>query len=238
MDTFEAWIKVIQAATTLIGCGVAVWGINAWRRQLRGKREYELAEEALALMYDCRTRLRAIRNPLGYSGEGSTREKQPDETPEQTRALNLAFVAWERYEKRQDSFDRLYSIRYRFATLFGHEAASPIGEIQTALNRVLLAAKTLGGLWSRAGHSHSPGAEEQMFRMIQDQEAIFWGSGGSSDEIDSKVENAVKRLETQCSRILRPDPWCNRLFSSGCKWATCAWSWVRKLSPWRPKPKQ
>jgi len=47
-------IAVLKELSLLIGIWVAIYGIDSWRREHKGKRQLELAEETLALFYEAR----------------------------------------------------------------------------------------------------------------------------------------------------------------------------------------
>lgn len=46
--------EIIKNIGLIVAAVTAIYGINAWRREFRGKKQYELAEEVLTLRYDCR----------------------------------------------------------------------------------------------------------------------------------------------------------------------------------------
>lgn len=48
------WIDLIQGASVIIASCVAIFGINAWRKEFVDKRRIELAEEVLALFYQAK----------------------------------------------------------------------------------------------------------------------------------------------------------------------------------------
>jgi hypothetical protein len=201
MKEFVETIGVIVASAT------AVYGITAWRREFRGKKEHDLAEETLALFYQCRDNLRAIRSPAGYAGEGSTRAKDTSETEEETKILNRAFISFERYEKYKEPFCRLFAIRYRFMALFGRNAAQPIEDLRLALNDVFIAAQMLPHYWQQQGRQHhNEDAFKEHLREMQKQERVFWGTFSSRDEFDVRVNILVDQFEIVCEKILHPEP--------------------------------
>lgn len=127
---------------------VAIYGIDAWRRELRGKKQVELAEEVLALFYEAKDVISAIRSVVGYMGEGKTRKRGPNEKPEDSEALDSAYVVFERYQGRQELFNRIHALRYRFRVHFGDEAAAPFEELSRIVNKLLTASHMLGVLWT------------------------------------------------------------------------------------------
>ncbi len=96
------WSEFIRDASIVIASLTAIFGINAWRREFRGKRQIELAEETLALFYEANDAVRHIRSPVGWANEGQSRKAYPNETAEEKQRLDAAFVAIERYQRYQD----------------------------------------------------------------------------------------------------------------------------------------
>lgn len=196
---------MIENIALVIASMTAVYGVNEWRRQLKGRREYELAEEVLTLVYDCRDRLRFIRSPFAHKGEGSTREADPAETPEQSELLNRAYIVFERYEKNSEVFSELFKLRYRFVAVFGRESAKPLEELKQSLNDVFVSANMLPAYWLRQGRVPMEKDEfEQHLKVMHKHESAFWGTFSAEDEFDQKIETIVSEIESVCSRIIRP----------------------------------
>jgi hypothetical protein len=58
---------------------------------------------------------------MSHQGEGSSRQKDPNESEEDTRLLNQAYVAVERYAKRESAFREFNVLKYKFMASFGAE---------------------------------------------------------------------------------------------------------------------
>jgi hypothetical protein len=115
----------------------AIFGINAWRREFRGKRQIELAEETLALFYEARDAITHIRSPGAWATEGQTRKAGAEEIEEEKRLRDIAFVAVERYQKYQELFNKLHAMRYRFMAQFGAENGKPFDDLRAQVNSIL-----------------------------------------------------------------------------------------------------
>jgi hypothetical protein len=197
--------EIIENVGLIVASITAIYGINAWKREFRGKKKYELAEEVLAQFYDCRDRLREIRSPFSHNEEGSSRKKDPKEREEDTELLNRAYVVFERYQKYQETFNKLFALRYRFMALFGKEAAQPIEDFRIALNEVFISAQRLPNYWRRQGRV--PMSDEQFkdhLKGMHKYEGIFWGTFSDKDEFNTKIEGIVSQIEATCSQIIRP----------------------------------
>lgn len=69
----EAWVTLLKDIVTIIAlivsAIVAVPGINAWKEQITGKAEYELAHRLLRSVYQVRDAIRNVGTPILTSGE-------------------------------------------------------------------------------------------------------------------------------------------------------------------------
>jgi hypothetical protein len=193
-----ASISIILAAWTVI------IGINAWRREYVGKRKLELAEDVLALFYEARDVISYIRNPFGYVGEGSTRKAAPNESPEEKQINDNAYVVFERYNKNQDLFNKLYSMRYRYMARFGKDSAKPFDDLRNIVNEIFISARMLSHYWKEQGHRTWKSEKEfkKHLEEMQKHEAIFWEMNADKDTIIPKVNAVISDIEAQCLKII------------------------------------
>ncbi|MFC2041886.1 hypothetical protein ACFLTV_00040 [Chloroflexota bacterium] len=144
-------IKILESISiilaSLIASGAVFFGVNAWRKEYIGKRKLELAEEVLSLFYESIDAIIFIRNPFTYGGEGGTRNASPNETPEEKQINDNAYVAIERYNKRQDLFNKIHSMRYRYMSHFGKESAKPFDNLDKIVKDILFSALILPDYW-------------------------------------------------------------------------------------------
>ena len=104
----------VQAVFAAIGSIVAILGLRAWRQQLAGKTEYEMASRLLRAVYKVRDQVNSLRSPFISVGEMSSaaKAKYADED-ELSQALHikknhLAELAYEvRWEKVQEAISDL-----------------------------------------------------------------------------------------------------------------------------------
>jgi hypothetical protein len=200
LQTFTA---ILQNIAVLIASLVAIFGIDAWRREHVGKRQMELAEDVLALFYQARDIIHVVRNPLGWGGEGSSRKAAPTESPEEKAALDQAYVVVERYEKHIETFSKLQTLRYRFMAQVGLEKSKPFDDLNMVIRDIMLAARRLGRYWRKGDDGHR--TEEQRKRHFEDirkAEAIFWEGSEDPDPIQVRVESLIKEIEGTCKAIL------------------------------------
>lgn len=197
--TIRDWTDLIRNIFVIIASIVAIYGIRAWRHEFIGKRKIELAEEVLALFYEARDIIKYIRDPGGFSKEGSSRETEGEETPLVKEARDRAFVPMERYNEHRATFSKLSSLKYRFVAYFGKDAATPFDDLRGILNEIFLAARRLARYWSiESGTSMT---EEQVKKRDM-CEAIFWEDEAEKDPINPKLDHIIEQMERMCKEFI------------------------------------
>ena len=199
----DVMLKLLQSVSIIIASIVAILGITKWRKEATWKRKFELAEEVLALFYECQEKLYIIRSPAGHSHEGKTRKHGENETPEETQRLDNAYVFIERYENEKDSFVRLWSLKFRFMVVFGKDAGQPFDEMRRILHRIFHAASMLGNLyWKNQGYKDFASEEfERHLKKMEENEEIIWGSLDDTDKVAAHVNDCVVKIENYCASI-------------------------------------
>jgi len=198
-------MDILQSISIIIAAIFAIYSVNAWRRELKGQREFNVAEQALSLIYECRDNLRMIRSPFGHASEGTTRKRRDNETEEESKVLDSAYALIERYERVKDSFIKLQAIKYRFMALFGQENEEPFNEVNKIMNELFLAARRLGErYWNPKFQAQATRGPKWYDRMAK-EEAKFW-AGQDPDTIAQRMDNAVAHVEDVCSKIICRKP--------------------------------
>ena len=217
MELAKMIVEVIASVSVIVASGAAIYGINAWRREFKGKRDIELAEEVLALFYEARDAIKSIRSPLGFQGEGSTRKPQEGETPEQKAARDSVYVVFERYEKRQEPFNKLRSKRYQFMVRFGYESIKPFDDIEQIVREIFGAARRLAHLYVKNMAASTAVKENQHSQQVEKHETIFWDTFGEDDPINPRLDQVISDIERICRPIIMEQkgivPFFRRLWS-------------------------
>lgn len=91
---------VAQAVAVVSACWAIILGIGAWKREFIGKRQIELAELTLAKFFEIKDAIALIRNPFAATGEGETRQRSENESPNDSQLLDRAYIVVERYAKK------------------------------------------------------------------------------------------------------------------------------------------
>lgn len=150
------WSGLIRDTSLIISSWAVVFGVDAWRREHRGKRRIDLAEQTLTSFYEAQDSIRSMRSPLSFESEGKSRKQLENETPEQKVARDRANIMFERFERHREVFNKLHATRYQFMALFGRESAKPFADLHKVTSEMLAAASTLANIWADRPERYPP----------------------------------------------------------------------------------
>lgn len=205
-------ITAFSAAIAAISFGV---GVSAWKREFMGRRRMELAENVLAKFYEAEEAILAIRNPMGRSEEGRSRQRSDTEKPEESQALDQAYVHFERRNKHRELFADLQSLKFRYKATFGKLSFVPFEQLRVVLNEMSSAASELGKYWWPRETQGKLSEEDD--KKKRECEAIFWRtlSEDGEDEISKRIRKSVQQVEDLLQAEVR----------SQTLWLRRAWRW-------------
>lgn len=204
MEIAEYALKMLALLSALIGVWVAVYNIDAWRREHQGKRQAELAEEVLALFYEAIDIISIVRSPGSWEGEVSTLTQRDRETDVQFRARRSAYVVFKRFSDHEATLSKLHALRFRFMAVFGRPASKPFDDFQKVRREITLAGAMLSHLWARRAEGHFR-TEEQASEneaSIARHEKVFWEMLPEDDPIKPKLDEIASGIEKVCRSVI------------------------------------
>lgn len=195
----------ITLAATIVAAASFVWGVFSWRASYLGQKKIELAEQVYEISLNCVDHVRAIRSPMSYVGEGSTRQRSDNESAGESELYDRAYVALERMEGRKEDFNKLFSLMPRFEFYFGEIATKPIRDIQEILQEIRSASFRLRHYWIQQGRQFASGEEFQdHLTQMHAAEAVFWDGYNGDDPINPRLELAASQVKETCKRAIDP----------------------------------
>lgn len=189
-------LELTSHVTVIVASCAAIWGVRAWRREFKGKRDIELAEDVLCLFYRAESAIEAIRFPMWDSQEGEARQAQADETPEQKEARDRANVVFKRIRENSDTFAQLHSLRFRFMARFGRDKAKPFDDVKGIVSEIWITAGELAQLWERQLRGRAVDEDD-----VREYRRIIWRHG-KDDAIASRLRAVVESIENMCRLII------------------------------------
>jgi len=184
-----SFIDIIESISVILASIFAIWGINAWRKETRWKRKYELAEEALANFYEAQRDIQEIRMPVRLAWFKESELKADNDTKVRNEAHNYH----ERIAKNRAAYDRLETLKFRFMILFGKKHEGYFSELGKIYGKLYFANNEV----VRIKLSPDPDNEK-----LKRQNKILFSSLKKDDSIDSKLQEIISGVETVCDDII------------------------------------
>ena len=210
METNLQWLRefvtlagdVVTIFAALVAATVAVLGLRTWRKQLRGKTEYELARRLLRNVYRVRDAIRVFRNPF-VSGAEILQAMRDEEInteaydPENTQhyALSQQAVYQRRWKGIQEAFAELNVDALEAEVIWGHE----LGEYLQPLRQHLSTLYANAQLYLR---NLSDPPRHQDMESLQEIDRTIYGVG-KDDEFAVGVLGAVEGIENYLKTYLK-----------------------------------
>ena len=107
MQYYLSIIKdIVTIIATIIGSCVAIYGLISWRKQLKGRTEYDLARRVLKAVYKVREAIQSVRDPFQSASEvemaiketcNSIEENSPDYRIKSTTSVYQ--IRWNRLNR-------------------------------------------------------------------------------------------------------------------------------------------
>ena len=188
---------LLESTTYLLTIIAIAYGIDSWRREFKGKKQIELAEDTLATFYEAVDAIKNIRHPGSSSSETEMVKRENNETEEQFRARKKASLVFRRYEDYQELFSKLHSMRYRFMAQIGKKEAKPFEDLRKIVNKIFISASILSEIWSKDCN-----LDEGCWKQKRKQEAIFWDSFQENDPINSELKTIISEIENTCQNVI------------------------------------
>jgi hypothetical protein len=192
----------IQSLLTLIATGagiyVAIGGLNAWKRELTGKRDLELCQEVVEKFYEAEEKFRQLRSPFSYSLEGAARAGDASETPQEKDRRDYLFVPLKRWNDQADFWSSFFARKFRMRALFGDEAVRGYDMVDDCLRTFRAAAST-------RYESLYRGPEELDSRTRRAFEEQLWAGAAKPDKLAERMREAIQEIEKVCIPVLRAE---------------------------------
>ncbi|WP_353100639.1 hypothetical protein [Stenotrophomonas lactitubi] len=209
---WAAWGSMIQAGAAVAMVGIAIWGLNSWKTELRGTKEQDLAEAVLAATYKYVAALSLVRtNSFASVSDMVAVERRPHETDDEWNARQPFGTVEPRLEQYlMDDYVQLRALIFKVQALFSDaevDAIRRLLDFVPRLRRAALAASTAAVCrlhadqeltkLSNANGGFDPGLQQlsdDWRDVIEEMSAILWEKT-RDDTISKEIAEATRRIE-------------------------------------------
>ena len=191
---------IITGLSALTAAIIAILGLQAWKKQLKGKTEYELAQRLLRNVYKVRDALALVRNPFQSAAEISQAMKEAniERDPLKDPSIQIrseGAVYQRRWQKVQDAYLNLESVAFEAEAIWGQSVKDNLKPLQECTSTL---ASTIQMYLSHLEKPPRKYDEKAKYK----EDAIIYGFPGDADQnfFSSEIIKAVSKMED----FLRP----------------------------------
>lgn len=117
-DAVDVVTSIINTFILIFATGLTIYGFTTWRKELKGKHEYELSKQIIAATYSIRDRIDQVRNPFISVYEFKDREEKKYEKDYQKRANESYFSLSNRFAELQKQLDDFNTLKVEAEAVF------------------------------------------------------------------------------------------------------------------------
>lgn len=197
-SAFAQFLDLVGSLSVIIAALVALYGIGTWKREHVGRRRIDLAEKTLALFYEARDVINATRSALGLTGDTQLIEQwSSDGNPGPGEPAQAPLIELRLYRGHSKLFSRIRALQFRFAAVFGRNAAYPFSDLLQVRRDICDAEYEF--LLGQTNASESNGSHEaQINRLIN----IMHSGRNGSDPTTQRLNEIVERVEQVCRPVI------------------------------------
>jgi hypothetical protein len=189
----------VTGPATILAAILGIIGIQTWKKQYKGKNNYELAQRLLVLAYKVRNAINIVRNPYVSAGEMSEAAMSEKIEGNFTNESDMKKVNQAVYRRRWTNIEKIYPEIE--TTLFEAEAVWG-KEILAGYDKLKACIRTLNTNLSL--FFTTPDREET--RLIRNKiEKYIYGIPDKSgpDPFADEVDNAIKEIEKYLRQFMK-----------------------------------
>jgi hypothetical protein len=199
MQTWQTYISISKDILTSVAAIVAVLGLQAWKKQLKGRVEYELARRVLRAAFNVRDAIRLVRNPFQTGGEidNAVKEAGIDLDPKSPlfRAKSESAVYQRRFKKLDLAISELEIELLEAEVSWGPEIKTRVRPLRECIG------KLVSKIYLRIDNLENPQEKSDSNERKEIRDVIYLQSeDAAKDTFASEVNIAVDRI----SQFLRP----------------------------------
>lgn len=190
--------SILTIAATATGIYVALSGLHAWKRELKGRRDIELCQKVIENFYEAGQRFAELRSPFSFPDvESKDRPRNADETDKERELRDRVFVPLARLKDQSLFWREFFSLKFRVQALLGDDAAKQFEIIETELNEV----RTMAVVRYRSIEG------ETILESVDSGEVLgVLVLSSQDDEMMQKIWDAVYAMEKICIPVVRSKP--------------------------------
>jgi len=197
MQIIQSYVTLIKdiviILSTAIAAVIAILGLQTWKKQLKGKTEYELAQKILRTTYQFREALAWVRYPIVFENEelGAAEEVISKNSPSANKTFGRKqrAIYERRWQKVREASIELDSFPIEAEAIWGQAAKQ---SFKPLLNCAGTLFSTLVVYLDRMEHAEVSYSHEA---KIKDHQIVFAAPDEKDNFFTDEITGAIRKIE-------------------------------------------
>jgi hypothetical protein len=187
------WSPIIENAATAVavlgGAGIALAGLNTWKKQLRGQTDYDLARRLMKAVYKVRNEIQEVRSPwiMGSETEKAVKTMGLEGFDKDNEQKQMGAVYELRYQRVAACWVELETAVLEAEATWGSEWTGVIKDLEACVRELRSAFRLFVLEYERPGSS--PEKQKEISDIINSRR------DKSKDKFAQEIDAAVRKFE-------------------------------------------
>lgn len=199
-ETLVAVKEVVVAVAAAAAAVAAWWGVSTWRRQLKGKAEYDVALKVLRATYRVRDAIQAMRSPFMSGGEMQSAmasegfRQPPPLATASTQAFHVSGLEAGysvRWGVVSEALADLSVARLEAEAIWGEDAARCLDAVRQCARDLNAATR----MYLKRQRNPRGAASEETFERELEETVFSTGAESGDDAFTMRLREAVASME-------------------------------------------
>lgn len=191
-----SFVSDIVIGVSALGVAViALFGLQAWRKELTGKAKFALARDVMLLGFKLKAHFEGARDPFTYSTESAGRSRKEDETPNVSQVLDEWYARASRLKPLQEDLIKIQEASWEAQILLGKDSSNRVSEAVTVYRRSY--GELSSAIYSYFEERHR-GATSSMANIddawLKELHKTIYSRTG--DDFSKQIDEATAKLES------------------------------------------
>jgi hypothetical protein len=171
------------------GFAIALLGLRTWRKELKGKTEYDLARRILATTYKIRNAIQSVRNPFMSASEYAGTETGKNE--KNARYQGIAEAYQKRWNSVNEGLLELDVVTLEAEAIWGSELIADMKPLKECSKELFVNIKRY--LLTQQSENYQEQMSQEKWEKID--KIIYSSNSPDDDEFYRRLLDAVKKIE-------------------------------------------
>lgn len=186
---------VLYCVAALVGIYVGLQGLSTWKKQLRGKTDYNLSKSILVTLFKYRDTIHSLRHPamFGYEMPEPKDEERSAMSSDEIRFYGLQKAYEKRWSAVQDQRAKLYGDLVEAEALWGNDLKAIFKEIFSLEHELFVSVRNYLTMSNPKENENRKAAVRRL--DLKRRDILYDDLSDDGDEFKNDLANQIGKAE-------------------------------------------